>query len=95
MTTEDDNSAEGEVVPCSLPPHYDTNRHIAEINNVACRGGDPDQSDVESDNVSNDDGEDDDYHDRTTMTWTTLMMLYQRATPVFVPEQPTIMRMRY
>ena len=64
MTTNDNNSSEGEVVPCSLAPHYDTNHHIAEINNVAPRGGDTNGSDIESDTVSNDNEEDDKYHDK-------------------------------
>ena len=64
MMTDHDDSSEGKVVPYSLAPHHDTNRHIAEINNVTPRGGDIDGSDVESDNVSEDNGEDDDYHDK-------------------------------
>jgi len=64
MTTNDNNSSEGEVVPCSLAPHYDTNQHIAEINNVAPHGGDADRSDIESDHISKDNEEDNDYHDK-------------------------------
>lgn len=56
MITDNDNSSEGEVVSCSLAPSHDTNHHIAEINNVAPHGGDADGSDVESDNVSKDNG---------------------------------------
>jgi hypothetical protein len=64
MTTKDNDSSEGEVVPCSLAHHHHTNHHIAEINNVVSLGGDTNGSDIESDNVSKDNEEDDDYHDK-------------------------------
>ena len=62
--TNNDNSSEGEVVPCSLANHHDTNHHITDVNNVTPCGGDTIGCDVESDNVSKDNGEDNDYRNK-------------------------------
>ena len=62
--TDDEYSSEAEVVPCSLATHHGTNRHITEINNATPHVGDTDGSDIESDHISKDNGEDTDYHNK-------------------------------